>query len=135
LRRDHVEKFGAARQAEFVDLPQQLARQAQAVVDLETVVHVGIVDQPLPADCGARLFEIHAHDDFQFAVQTLPFGMQPGGIFQRRRRIVDRTGADHHHQPVVGAMQHAMHRLTALISGFGDFFIGRKFAQHMRRRG
>src|SRR5690606_9894395 len=58
LRADDVEEFGAGRQAEFVDVQQQFARDAQAVVDAEAAVEVRIVDQALPADRGARLFEI-----------------------------------------------------------------------------
>src|ERR1044072_3673527 len=39
-----VQEFGAGRQAHFIDVAQQFARHAQAVVDAEAVVHVRIVD-------------------------------------------------------------------------------------------
>src|SRR5690606_13978246 len=63
LRGDHVEEFAARRQAELVDFDQQLTRRAQALVDIEAAIQSGIVDQPLPAHRGARLLEVHAHDD------------------------------------------------------------------------
>jgi hypothetical protein len=50
---------------EAVDVDQQLARDAQALVDAEAFVQVRVVDQALPADRGARLLEVHAHHDFQ----------------------------------------------------------------------
>ena len=37
----------------------------QTAIDLEGVIEIGVVDQPLPAHRGARLFEIHAHDNQQ----------------------------------------------------------------------
>jgi hypothetical protein len=44
---------------------QQLAREAEAVVDAVRLVEEGIVDQALPAEGGARFLEIDAHDDAQ----------------------------------------------------------------------
>ena len=40
---------------------QEPAREAQALVDREAAVEIGIVDQALPADRGARLLEVDAH--------------------------------------------------------------------------
>ena len=48
-----------------VDLEQQLARDAQALVDAEAVVEVRVVDQALPADRGARLLEVDPHHDLE----------------------------------------------------------------------
>jgi len=42
-----------------------------------------IVDQALPADDGARLFKINAHDNFQAFGKFLAQGVEPRGIFQR----------------------------------------------------
>ena len=44
---------------------QHVAREPQALVDAEAAVEIGVVDQPLPADRGARLLEIDAHHDFE----------------------------------------------------------------------
>ena len=50
LRDLGVEKLRSGRQPEIVDVEQQLAREAQPLVDVEALVEIGIVDQPLPAD-------------------------------------------------------------------------------------
>ena len=65
LRRRHVEEFGAGRQAEIVDGRQHVAREPQALVDVEAAVEIGIVDQSLPSDGRARLLEIDAHHDLE----------------------------------------------------------------------
>ena len=41
----------------------------------EGVIEVGIVDKPLPADSGARFFEVNAHQDVQLIFQAIS---QPG---------------------------------------------------------
>jgi hypothetical protein len=63
LRRDGVEEFGGAGQAQFVDFNSSLRARRNAFVDAEGVVEARIVDQALPADRGARLLEIDAHQD------------------------------------------------------------------------
>ena len=64
LRADHIEKFRTGRQAKFIDIQQQFTRNTQAIIDAEAVIHVRIINQALPADGGARFFEIHAHNNF-----------------------------------------------------------------------
>ena len=65
LRRDDVEELAARRHAELVDLEQELAADAQPLVDPVALVEVRVVDQALPADRRARLLEIDAHDDLE----------------------------------------------------------------------
>ncbi len=50
----------------------------------EAVIHMGIVDEPFPADGGARFFKIDPHDDLELALQRLAQGQQAGGILFRR---------------------------------------------------
>ena len=50
LRDLRVEELRRRRQPDVVHVEQQLARQAQPLVDVEALVEVGIVDEPLPAD-------------------------------------------------------------------------------------
>ena len=66
LRRDHVQELGARGNAGLGKVKQQVPRQAQAIVDLVGLIEIGIVDQPLPADCGAGLLKVDPHDDAQF---------------------------------------------------------------------
>ncbi len=64
LWRDHIEELTGGRQAGIIDVQQQLAGNAQAIIDLVAVVHMRIVNQPFPAHGGSRLFKIHAHHHF-----------------------------------------------------------------------
>ena len=48
---------------ELVDVEQQAPREAQPLVDVIALVEVGVVDEPLPADHGARLLEVGPHHD------------------------------------------------------------------------
>ena len=101
LRRDHVQKFAASRQALAVDLDEQLASNAQTLVDAVALVQVGVVDEAFPAHRGARLFEIHAHDDFQGVGETLTLGLEASCVLQRSSRVVDGARPDHHQQTIV----------------------------------
>ncbi|KAG1450799.1 hypothetical protein G6F57_016320 [Rhizopus arrhizus] len=105
LRRDHIEEFDTGRQAKLVDVAQQATGDAQALVDPEAAVQGGVVDQALPAHRGARLLEVHAHDDFQFAGQRIAQWLQALGVLDGRMRIVDRARAHHHRQAVITALQ------------------------------
>jgi len=60
---DHVEELGAGGDAHLGEVEEEVSGLAEAVVDLEGFVEVGIVDEALPAEGGARLFEVDAHDD------------------------------------------------------------------------
>jgi hypothetical protein len=60
--------------------------------------------------------------------------LQLARVLHRRAVIVDRAGAHHQHQPVVGAVQDAMQGLARLIRGLGRRVGGRKFAQDMPGR-
>ena len=88
LRRDHVEELAARGQAELVEVEQELARHAQALVDVESCRRGGVVDQALPADGGARLLEVDAHDDQQIVRRTFFGFLQTAGVFLRRLDVV-----------------------------------------------
>src|SRR4029450_3150600 len=60
-------------------------------------------DEPLPADGGARLLEVDAHDDEQ-GVRPPPGELrQPPGVVECGLGIVDGAGADDRDQPRVAA--------------------------------
>ena len=134
LRRDHVQKLGAGRHAQRVDVAQQAAGNAQALVDAEAAVEVGVVDQPLPADRGARLLEIHPHHDLQRVAQFAAQRRQPRGILQRRAGVVDRAGSDHHGEAVVAAAKYAVQGLPRSIHGRDRRVAGSAIAHDLGRR-
>ena len=73
LGRDGIEEFAAGGQAEFGEIHQQAAGFAQPFVDGVGIVEMGIVDEPLPTDNGARFFEVDPHDHQQVFRQALGF--------------------------------------------------------------
>ena len=115
LRRDRVEELAAGRQPELDQVEQQPPRQPQPLVDREAAVQVRVVDQPLPADGGARLLEVDAHHD---AADRRP-ARRPAPCSRRAyssagRRVVDRAGPDH--DDAAGRPRRAGSRATSLAA-------------------
>ena len=91
LRGDGVEELAARGETHIRDIEQERARQAQALVDLEAAVHLGVVDEALPPDGRARLLEVDAHDDMQVLFCALRVGTEQAGIFASGLDVVDRA--------------------------------------------
>ena len=134
LRDLDVEEFGGGRQPEIVDVEQQLAREPQALVDVEALVQVGVVDEPLPADRRARLLEVGAHDDDQVIGIARGETRQPFAIFERRGRVVDGTGSGDDDQPRVLALQRVGNRRPRCRDDVGRPFADRDLLVKDRRR-
>jgi hypothetical protein len=115
LRAQQVEEFGRRRQAERVDVEQQLSRRAQPFVDAEAAVQTRIVDVALPADRRARLLEVHAHRDQQIVLQRVGGGLQAARVLERLVVVVDRARADDDQQPVVAAVQDVADRAPRVL--------------------
>ena len=62
LRRYRVKRLGAGGQAKLANIKQKFARLDHALIDMEGIVHIRVVDIALPAGGGARFFKIYAHD-------------------------------------------------------------------------
>ncbi len=136
LRRDDVEEFAARGHAGLVDAHEDVARDAQPLVDPEAAVQVRIVDQPFPADRGARLLEVHAHEDLEVRSEPRALGREPGGVGDRAGRIVDRARTDHHQQAIglpVQDLAHAPARVGNQLLDRGP--LDRKEADQVLRRG
>ena len=86
LRRNHVEEFGSRGHAHFGQVEQQMPREAQAVVDFVGAVEMRIVDEALPADGGAGLFKVDAHDDAQVGGEFVDRAFEQPGVFARGLR-------------------------------------------------
>ena len=101
LRHDRIKELAADRQAQARHVEKQLAADTEPGVDVERAVEVGVVEQALPPECGARLFEVDAHDDVQIVPQFFGLGGQPAGVVHRRFRIVHRARTDYDDQTIV----------------------------------
>src|SRR4030095_10814373 len=101
-----------------IQLEQQPATNAQAVVDSETSVEIRIVDESFPADGCARLFEIHAHHNKKVRSETVLLRFQLTRVLQRSFRVVNRAWSDDDEQTVVGSVQNTMYGLARLRRNF-----------------
>jgi len=72
-----------------------------------------IIDQPLPAQDGAGLFKIDAHDDLHAVLQLLAQRQQVARVIHRRHRIVNRARPDDHQQPAILAVEDVLHRVPS----------------------
>src|SRR5690348_7661179 len=70
-----------------------MAGEAEAVVDLVGAVEMRIVDEALPADGGAGLLKVDAHDDVQVSGELGNGGFEQGGVFDGGLGVVDGAGA------------------------------------------
>ena len=50
---------------------QGFASKQQAFANIVAAINIRVVDQALPADGGARLLEVHAHDDEQLLTELV----------------------------------------------------------------
>ena len=134
LRRDHVEELAAGRHAEFGDVGEQFARDAQAAVDLEAAVEIGIVDEALPADRRAGLLEVDAHHDLEIGAERAAVLEQAVCVVARRHRVMDRAGADDHDEAIVHAVQDPVDGLARTAHDIGRGRRAGKFAHQMGGR-
>ena len=114
LRDDHVEVFDRDRHSFFVEVQQQFAAEAEAVVDGERAVQVRVVEQAFPADGGARFFKVHTHDEAKLFAVFFAQRQQAVGVFVRRLDVVDGAGADDDEQARVVVVEDGVDVLPCL---------------------
>jgi len=114
---DRVQHFTSDGHALVGQVDEELAGDAQTLVDVEAVVEIRVVDQTLPADCCTGLLKVRAHDNEQVILVLLLQLQQPITVLEGHLRVVDRAGADDHHQALllgVGAVDNRDGLITAL---------------------
>ena len=103
-------------------------RAMQALVDAVALVQVGVVDEALPAHGGARLFEVHAHHDFQRVLVLLAHFLQAAGIVQRPPG----HGWSRARSPPAGGRP-CRHDLVDGLAGLGDQLLHRRATDGKKR--
>lgn len=106
LGRDRIEHLAGNGHALVRQVDEQLSRQTQALVDLEAVVDIGVVDQTLPSHSRARLLQVGAHHDEQLILMLLLGGEEQVAVLERGLGVVDGAGANDDQEPLllVGAI-------------------------------
>lgn len=101
----------------------ELTGDAQALVDVVGLVKIGVVDQALPSDRCAGLFEVGTHDDAEITRQLLGEFLQTASVFNGSRRVVDGAGADNDEETVI-ALLNDFHGLVATRANSSNCFTG-----------
>jgi len=118
LGRDGVEHLAGKRHAPLSQVEEELPRHAQALVDFERVVDVGVVDQTLPADGCARLLEVRAHDNEQVILVLFLQRHQPVAVLEGSFGVVDGARANDDQQSAIGIF--ALHDGDGFIAPLQD---------------
>ena len=71
LRGNSIQHLACDWYTQLSQLHKQLPRDPQALVDLETLIDIRIVNQSLPADCCPWLFKIGPHNNNKVIFKTL----------------------------------------------------------------
>lgn len=137
LRRDGVKHFAGNRHALAGQVAEELARDAQTLVDLVALVEVGVVDQALPADSGTGLLEVGAHNDAEVILELVGELLQTTAVLNSSFRVVQRAGTAHDEKTVILLVNNGLGFATALLDGVesdlgsGDLG-GQKFGRNQR---
>ena len=130
---DHVKEFDPGRKPKRVNFQQYFASESKPPIDIETAIERRVIDQPLPADCCARLFKIDPHDDFEFASKPTALLRQASCVLVGCLGIMNRAGPDDNHHPVIHPVQDAVDSVTRTRRGSCHGLGDRKLSQQMRR--
>lgn len=82
MRADGVEHFAGDGQAFGGDVAEEFPRDGEALIDLERLVQVGVVDQTLPTNGRAWLLKIRSHDDDEVVVEFIGQRLQAVGVLK-----------------------------------------------------
>lgn len=125
---DGVQHLGSNWHAHGGEVAEELAGNAKTLVDLVRLIDIWIVDQTLPSDGCAWLFEVGAHDDAEVAGELLGKGLQARAVLQRGGWIVDGAWTDDDQKAVVLAHDNLDGILATLNDGLegrlGDWDLG-----------
>ncbi len=113
-----LQQFGGQRQTALKDIQHQLSRQAQAFGHVTAAIEVRVVQQPFPANRGARFFHVGAHHQQQLVIDLCRQLGQAFGVFEGAGAVMQGAGADHHQQARITAIEHG----TDGVAVGGDTF-------------
>lgn len=119
LRRDGIEHLTGNGHALGGQVNEDLARQAQTLVDLEAAIDVRVVDEALPANSGTGLLEVRAHDNEELVLVLLLLLEEEVAVGEGGLGVVDGAGANDDEQAVllVGAIDNCDGLVTAAEYG------------------
>lgn len=110
---------------------EQLAGQAQPLVDLEAAINIWVVNQTLPSNCCAGLLEVGSHDNNKLILVLLLGLEQEVAVGEGSLGVMDGARADDDKKPVllIGLVDNGDDFVTALqnrllgLWGLGDLML------------
>lgn len=100
LRGDGVQHLARNRDTQVSDVAQQLAGNADSLVDVVRVIDVRVVDQSLPANSGTGLLEVSPHHNAELITELSGQITQECGVFDGGFGVMDTARADDNEHPV-----------------------------------
>ena len=100
LRGDCVQHLASNRDTQVSDVAQQLAGNADSLVDVVRVIDVGVVDQSLPADSGTGLLEVSPHHNAELIAELTGQIAQERGIFDGGFGVMETARANNNEHAV-----------------------------------
>lgn len=86
---DSVEHFAGNRHAGRGQVAEELTGHTEALVDLEGLVDIWVVDQPLPAHSRAWLLEVSPHDNAEIAGKLVGESLEALAVLDGSGGVVD----------------------------------------------
>ena len=119
LRGNRIQEFGSRGHPHVSEFEEQFTGDAEPPVDVEGAVKVRVIDQALPAHCGAGLFKVDPHDHEEVVAVLVGEFLEPLPVFDCGSGVVNRAGAHHHEEAVALAMEDVLSVLPRSGHQFG----------------
>lgn len=86
---DGVEHFAGNRHAGRCKVAEELTRYTEALVDLEGLVDIWVIDQPFPAHSRAWFLEVSPHDNAEITRELVGEGLEALAVLDSGGGVVD----------------------------------------------
>ena len=120
LRKLKIKVFAGGWESELVDIEKEFPSKPESFIDVVALVQIRVINKPLPADAGSRLFEISTHENDELVFEAAGVGQELFGVFEDGLWVVDATGTDDHDQPVVSSVDGVRDRVAGVGNSSRD---------------
>ena len=111
---DGVQELRSRRKPPIAEITKQLPGLSKALIDVEAVVDIWIVDKPLPAYGGSGLFKINPHQDAQIFFVLMASSDEVCRIFSGRLGVMNRAGTSNDEASIVFATDNRLRLFSRL---------------------
>lgn len=133
LGRNGVEHLSSDGHTGVGEVRVELTSNTETLVDVESVVHIRVVDESLPANGGTGLLEVGTHDNNKVALELITKSLQLLGVLNSGGRVVDGAGAHNDEKLVALAIDDLNCLLTAQRNSLKGLLRSRNLALEVGR--